>query len=316
MPIDSGGEGLTPADIDAVNRHLAAKSMALNMTPRPDMGGLSAAAVAHLLYSSWGEPGGAVQFNSDVEPATLESSLFFRQARALLQAVHDADGVKATAAGNLPRKFVAEMVDCMLGEEAREDVWRFHKVVNEEDIRALHSSRVVCQEAGLLRRYKGKFVVPKKRAGLLSPERGTELFRALFVSCFRCVNLAYLAWAGPEAGPLQKGVPYTLYRLGVVAVDWLKTDGAEEAIVLPGIRDTLEHERAVENYWTVCKLLEYRILGLLVDWGLLEGRYIDQKYGMKKLDAVRVTALYKAFLRFELNPVYEPGFARRWRGTD
>jgi hypothetical protein len=314
FPIDTGGEELTQADLDALNRHLAAKSMALNMTPRPEMGDLSPAEVAHLLYTSWGEPGAAVQFNDDISSALLESSTFLRQIRMLLQAVHEADGVKATAAGYLTRKFVAKMVDCILDEEAREDVWRFHKVVNEHDIAPLHNARVIAQEAGLIRRYKGKFVVPKKRVGLLSEERGSELFRDLFVVHFRRINLAYLAWTGPEAGALQKGVPYTLYRLGVVAADWLKVEGAEDALVLPGIRLTLEDEVGNSTFWSVGNLLKSRILMSLVDWGLLEGRYTDQKYFMKELEAVRVTPLYKAFLRFELDATYRPDFSYRWRG--
>ena len=126
LPIDCGDDELTQAELDAVHRHLAAKSTDLNMTPRPEMGGLSPAQVAHLLYTSWGEPGAAVQFNVDIPPATLESSLFFRRARTLLHAVHEAGGVKTTEAGNLPRRFVREMVDCMFDAEAREDLWRYH----------------------------------------------------------------------------------------------------------------------------------------------------------------------------------------------
>lgn len=301
LPIDGWDDELPQADLEAVARHLDAKARAQNIVSDPDMGGLSPEQVSHLLYSSWGEPGAAVQFNVDLPSAMLESSLYFQQMRSLLQAVNEACGVKATVGGNLPRRFVTEMVDCMLDAEERERVWEFNKVLNEEDVHAVHISRVVAQGAGLLRRYKGKFVVPKKRVELLGPGREPKLFRDLFIAFFRRFNLAYLSGYGPEAAALQSGAPYTLYRLGSVAADWLEVEGAENVLVLPGVRQILEYELPDNTFWSISELLQSRILRPLVDWGVLEGRHTEGPYGFKDLEAVRVTALYRELLNFELD---------------
>ena len=79
------------------------------------MGGLSPEQVTRLIYSEWGEKGGAIQFTPNVPLAEFEGSEFFREVRQLLEALLDAGGVRATAKKNLPRRFVADVLPLHLG---------------------------------------------------------------------------------------------------------------------------------------------------------------------------------------------------------
>ena len=289
------------AVMDELNRHLAVSMRARNTAPDPEMGGLSPEQVTGLIYSDWGEPGGAVQVNTDVPLPELGTSNFFRETRAFLQALHDAGGVRATASKNLPRRFVADVLPLMGGEEAVAEAWKYNKVVNKQDVPRLHIARVVAQAAGLTRLYKGKFVVPKAKAALLRDDRAGELFACLFVAFFRRFNLAYSHRVVFEARGLQTCVGYTLYRLGVVARDWRPVEDLPAEVLLPAVRDEIEMEISGSEYWTTDKLLTSRLIWPLLDWGLLEGRHEqDSRLRTAILTAARITPLYEACLRFDL----------------
>jgi len=288
------------SSLEELNRHLAEISHVRNTTGDPEMGGLSPAQVSHLLYTEWGQPDAAVQLNVDLSLATLEASSFFRRTRALLLSVQEAGGVKMTSSKNFPRRFVSEMVDLLLDEKERESVWFLNKVLNEQDVHALHIPRVVAQAAGVLRCYKGKFIVPKKVGRLLQPDCGGVLYRDLFTAFFRRFNLAYLLRYGPEAEALQSGIAYTLYRLGIVASKWRKVVDLTDEITLPGVRMQVEDEVGTSFMWAIGGLVNCRILRPLIEWNLLEGRYETDKYDCETLEAVRVTPLYQSFLRFVL----------------
>ena len=307
MPADQPEEtAFSQADLDEINRCLARMSHIRNTTPDPEMGGLFPDQVAHLLYTEWGQPESAVQLTTNLPLAELESSSFFRHTRALLLAVHEVGGVKMTSSKNLPRRFVSEMLDQLLDEKERDFLTRHTKVLNEQDVQALHIPRVVAQVAGVLRRYKGKFIVSKKAARMLRPDSAGILYRDLFAAFFRRFNLAYRSRYGPDAHPLQKGVPYTLYRLGTVASEWRKLVDLTSEITLPGIRIQVEEELGCSRIWSIDALVTFRILNPLIEWGLLEGRYDRDKYGYETLEAIRVTPLYRSFLSFDLDTKYSP----------
>lgn len=297
------------SSVDGLNRHLAEMSRIRNTTADPEMGGLSPAQVAHLLYTEWDQPGAAVRLNGGLPLSELETSSFFRRSRTLLRAVNEAGGVKATSGKNLQRRFVLGMIDDLLDEKERGELLRYYRAPNEQDVQGLHISRVVAQAAGALRFYKGKFVVPKRRARLLEPEHAGALYRDLFSAFFRRFNLAYASRYGPDAGALQSGVPYTLYRLGVVASEWRQVVDLGDELTLPGIRMQVEEEVGSSQIWALGGLVTFRILKPLVEWGLLEGRYESDKYRIERLEAVRVTPLYQSFLHFETDASYRPPFA-------
>jgi len=290
------------AVLDELNRMLAARNETHNAASDPEMGGLSPNQVAHLLYSDWGEDGGAIQFRTDLPLSELEGSAFFRRVRTVLQTLSESGGVRATSGKNLSRRFVSDMLPLVCDDETREKIHMCRRVINEEDVWPLHIPRVVAQTAGLIRLYKGKFVVPKSKTGLLRDERAGELFVRLFTAYFRKFNLAYAHGAGPEAGSLQTCAGYTIYCLGVVAADWRSVAELPAEILLPRVIADVEREIAAYQYWSTDELLTLRLIEPLVDWGLLEGRYDREVKFYKTLTAVRITPLYRSLLRFRLDP--------------
>ena len=167
-PIDKPDEDEPQGVLDDLNQRLAIAMNARNAAPDPEMGGLSPNQVARLIHTEWGEPGGAVQFNTGIPLAELETAQFFRGARTFLKALHAAGGARATTGRNLPRRFVADVLPLMCDESTIEEIHRYKKVVNEQDMLPLHHARVVGQAAGLVRLSKGRFGVPKSKCPLRS----------------------------------------------------------------------------------------------------------------------------------------------------
>ena len=95
MPTDKP-DGIPQGMLDEMNRRLAITMNARNAAPDPEMGGLSPNQVTRLIYTEWGEPGAAVQFNTDIPLADLEKAEFFRKTRAFLKALHAAGDVRDT----------------------------------------------------------------------------------------------------------------------------------------------------------------------------------------------------------------------------
>ena len=299
MPTDKP-DGIPQGMLDEMNRRLAITMNARNAAPDPEMGGLSPNQVTRLIYTEWGEPGAAVQFNTDIPLADLEKAEFFRKTRAFLKALHAAGDVRATTSKNLSRRFVTEALPLMFSKEEIDEIYKYNKVVNEQDVPHLHYARIVSKLAGLVRLYKGKFGIPKSKAALLRDDRAGELFRFLFIAFFRKFNLAYAHRVVFEARGLQTCAAYTLYRLGVAAKEWTLVDALPMKVLLPAVREEIEAEIYGYEYWTEAELLTSRLIRWFIEWGILEGRYEQEDKFFKPLKAVRITPLYAAALRFNI----------------
>lgn len=302
VPGGSFDRELSEAELEQIARLMAEHVRIHNTSPDPELGGLSPDQVMRLSYWPWGEPGSPMQCNAGLTLEACERSSFFRRARTFLLAVREAGGVKATNTKNLNRAFVAEMMNVLLTDEERGEITRRYKAPNEEMVHRLFIVRLVAGIAGVLQLRKGMFSVPRTKAGLLEPGRAGELFRELFLANFVKFNLACLARFGPDAESLQTHAGYTLCRLGVVAADWKAVEGLQQEVLLPAVRRELEAETSGMMFGRVGGLLEWRLLQPLLDWGMLEGRF---EYGKSRhfqtLVSVRVTALYREFLNFELS---------------
>ena len=174
---------------------------------------ISADEIQKLLDADWEDPDGAIYVRDDLTMREAEQSLFFRNARTLLSALNESGGTQATEAGNLNRKFVAEMMEQLdLNPRTLEIIREVNKVINEETLWDLHINRVVCELAGLIRRNRGKFQVIQKRSHLMQDENAGPLYQLLFSTFFRRFNLAYLDRLA-EAPFIQQAVAFSLFKV-------------------------------------------------------------------------------------------------------
>jgi hypothetical protein len=291
-------DGYDFKSIEELNKKLQQDMDARNATPDPDMGGLSPNQVTRLVYFSWDDDRFPLRFNTQLSLSDLKHSVFFTNATVFLKTlVQQNDQNTATVAGNLNRSFVKLVFDKLLmSDDHRRSILEFNKVINEQDVWALHIARVVCQAAGLVHQRKNKFLVPKKHYVLLSDERAGELYALFFKAYFTEFNLAY-GDRLPTLACIQHTIPYSVYRLGRIADRYRGIEELAGEILLPAVEK--EVQGAISSSFLKMEwILGKRIIEPLEKFRLLECKRKQLK-GYSEIEAVRKTALFDRFIRCE-----------------
>jgi hypothetical protein len=288
--------------MEEVEAFLQRRMFEYNDTPQDELGGLSPNQMADLTSGDW-ETTGTLRLQAPA-PDALGGAAFVANARHLLAAAAAKGGLKATAAGNLSRAVVRDMVDRMSWPEYdREDFWHLNKVLNEEDVWPLHILRLVLAEAKLLRPRKGAFHATPRGRALAEDAAAGALLVTLFRVFFRGINLAYLSRMGPEEqDPLQWRAAVLFLRLAAADDSWRSPDDWECVLAFDRPPAPVIAGRSWSNF-------QPRWLRPLEWFGLLEGREVPGRYREYPGREYRRTRLANMVLRFP-DPVLAA--ARAW----
>jgi len=292
------GEG-DYGSLEEVQAEMDRRMGELNARPQEELGGISPDQALALMNGGFDDES-PLRLSEEVSPTELEGSGFLANARAFLSALVETDGTPATAAGNLKRVFVAEMVEGMRFEEGYlDDLFRMNKVINEEDVGPLHVLRVNLEVGGLLKLRKGRFVLSRKGKGLAKPEALGRLFAHLFRTYFGRFNIAYGS-RGSGDPALQPAVPLLLWQIGVRAREWVSLRTLATQILPP--RPDKPPPEGSSGWWEGESDLRWWVLRPLVRFGLLEERNIGEAESWRTPPEdvqFRTTPLFGALLRFE-----------------
>lgn len=249
-----------------------------------------------LYEADWESPRGAIWFSPDVTLAELERADVFHNARVFLNALLEDDGTVTTATGNLTRAFVERVFDRLRLEASYKHSLRtICKVLNEQDVWPLHEVRLLAEYGKLVARRNKRFVVTKRGRELLADARAGELFRRLFLTYFRTMEMSYLAHMR-DTPELQATLAITLWRLEQVAENWRAVKGIAAQILPPRVQAQL----VAQQQWdwdTPDYMVAGYVLGPLRDFGLLE-RQRESEWRLEEKDTVRVTPLFRRFVGF------------------
>ena len=172
----------------------------------------------------------------EISPTAPIMTLFNLLAEAIGE-----QGLKPTAKGNLPRNFCRDVALAYWGEEAYRHNTRFGGINKEEDFLDLHVTRLVAELAGLIRKYKGKFILSRDCRALLAEERRPRLFPRLFRAYVEEFNWGY--WDRyPDIHFIQQSFLFTLYLLNRYGNDWRPQDFYEDCFLraFPMVLDEVE----------------------------------------------------------------------------
>jgi len=103
-------------------------------------------------------------------------------------------GLKPTAKGNLPRKFCRATALAFWGEDVYQENTRFGGINGEQDFPDLHTTRLVAKLAGLIRKYKGRFILSRNCRALLSGDGAAAIYPPVVQSVCRTVQLELPGW--------------------------------------------------------------------------------------------------------------------------
>jgi len=143
----------------------------------------------------------------DANPAAPILTLF-----EILTNAIDGQGLKTTAKGNLPRNFCRDAALAYWGEQRYQENTRYAGINREKDFGDLHITRLVAELTGLIRKYKGRFILSRDCRRLLAGGDMTAIYPTLFRAYVAEFNWAYRD-GYPELRFIQSAFLFTLYLL-------------------------------------------------------------------------------------------------------
>lgn len=199
-------------------------------------------------------------------------------------------GLKATAKGNLPRKFCREAAMRYWGEETYRENTRFGGINKEEDFVDLNVTRRVAELAGLIRKYKGRFILSRDCRTLLADAGPAGIYPRLFRAYVQKFNWGYRD-RYPEILFIQHAFLFTLYLLARYGDSWRPQVFYEDGFLgaFPMILNEVETtpfftaEQEVRSCYTLRTLVRFAgFLGLAEVEPVTRGPYV-RDYRVKKL---------------------------------
>lgn len=179
-----------------------------NQAPVDDFHGLSPDQMRCVLDAPFSSPQ-RVNFPEclDNQPSAPILTLF----QLLVDAIGE-QGLKPTAKGNLPQKLCRASALSFWGEETYECNTSCGGINKEEDFFELHVTRLVAGLAGLIRKYKGRFILSRKCRKLLTDGGMAAIYPLLFRAFTEQYNWAY-GDRHEEINFIQNTFLFSLYLL-------------------------------------------------------------------------------------------------------
>ena len=185
----------------SANTFMAAK----NRAPLQEFCGFSAVQMGQLLYEPFASED-IIVFNNSLSPPMTSPVLLAMS--ELVQGI-PAEGVKATAKGNLPMTICRSAAARFLEHSPERGRWRYEKCRTEEDLMPLNLVRLLLGLGGYLKKTKGRFSWTKRgQKFIVQPE--SHLYLELFKLSATRFNWGY--FDGYASVPvIQQGFAYTLF---------------------------------------------------------------------------------------------------------
>jgi hypothetical protein len=194
--------------LEEINAYTAKLTNERNQWALAEFCGLSPEQMTQVLYKPFDSPT-AIQFSTDFTPPdNVRIMLIFR---GLVEAIGEG-GLKPTAKGNLPLKLCKMLAQELPEDDEDRSLLRYRSIRSEVDFEELHCTRLVVELAGLVRKYRGKFVLTRKCRDMLAKQNNGCLYLELFKAYTTKFNWAYRD-GYPEAEIVQNSFLYTLFLL-------------------------------------------------------------------------------------------------------
>lgn len=216
-------------------------------------------------------PPGAVQVAAVVPAVEIVNVPIIRATRLMIERAQANGGLTLTKGGALSRADVKALFDATEWPDYdRAAVLTMNKVLNEDDVLPVLFTRMVAQEARLLRSYKGRLLATKRGTELLDLTRASDLFRAAFETVFWQTNLAYLDRMPAEHWP-QTHIGIVLWSLSVAAHEWSKPEELLATCTIP------DEELAAAAHDLLAFAMVARVLRPLTWFGLMERKEAEDQ---------------------------------------
>jgi hypothetical protein len=258
-----------------------------NRAGLPEFHGLSPEQMHRLINEPFDSPS-LLQFPDDyLVDDTVPYVLFFNK---LLNAVAGA-GLKPTATGNLPRNLCRSVALTWLGDDGYAERTRYGGINSETDFREINGFRYVCEFAGYLRKYRGKFIIGSECQQLLKTGGQSAVYRGLFKSFIKELDWGFSDRYPDALSLIQHFWAFSIYLLQRYGDEWRPSTFYEEAFLnaFPAVANLPMHSAFQDPESLVKNAYRLRILKHWFVWfGLAEvenlepTNMISTKYRVRK----------------------------------
>ena len=171
----------------------------------------------------------------------------------LLTAAIDDNGLKMTSTGNLPRNFCREAAKAFWGEEEYAHWSRYGEIRSEDEFSELNVTRLVAGLAGLVRKYKGKFIIGRECRKLMAEQGMAGIYPRLFRAFVTEYNWGY-GDRMQEIPMVQHAFLFTFYLLNKHGAEWQSSRFYEDSF-LKAFPMVLQQVKPIGAYYTPEKML-------------------------------------------------------------
>lgn len=293
--IRAGVESREFSSLEEVKAAMNQLTQKQNNSPLASFHGLSPSQMHRVLHFPFDSPE-LVRFAESLEPPVEAPALTLF---ALLVEAIGEKGLKPTVKGNLPQRFCREAALSFWGQEKYEHRTRFGAIRSEMDFFDLHCLRLVAELAGLVRKYKGKFILTAKCRKKITSQGMEAVYPDLFTAYVQKFNWSYLD--GFQDIPfIQQAFLFTLFLLGKYG-DELRPQSFYEDIFLaafPVLLNEIEQVPYQSCEKTLCRAYFYRTLShFAAFFGLAEVQAISEKDYLTQYE-LKKTPLLDRFISF------------------
>lgn len=236
------------SSLDEVNAFMRQHMQQRNEAALDDFHGLSSEQMHRFLHFPFESPALVSYSSPDFTPEAPILSLF----KILADGIGP-DGLKATATGNLPRNFCRQCARTHFGEEEYQRWSRYGELRSEPEFRELHVTRLVAELAGLIRKYKGKFILSKECRKVLAEQGQAGIYRLLFQAFASKYNWAYGDHFG-EVPLVQQSFLFSLYLLSKHGGEWHSNIFYEDCF-LRAFPQIVSHVQPLGSYYSQEKVV-------------------------------------------------------------
>ena len=289
-------EGMQSGSLAEVQAFVGRHTQQRNQRPLDEFHGLSPEQMHRLLHFPFASPE-LVRLPEmlTTSPTAPIVTLFVM----LLEAIGE-KGLKPTAKGNLPQKFCREAALAYWGEEVYRENTRFGGINREEDFLDLHITRLTLELAGLIRKYKGRFILSRNCRALLSGKGLAALFPRVFTAYVEQFNWSYRD-RYPELRFIQTAFLFTLYLLMRYGDTWRPHEFYEDSFLraFPRLLDELPQHQVFTPEEEVRRCYTWRTLvhfvgffGLATVEPVSDKRFCDE-YRVKGLPLLHASVQFQ-----------------------
>jgi hypothetical protein len=208
-------EGRSFASIEEAQAFIDLFSLKWNRAAIPTFDGLSPEQMSRLLYFPFDSPHIVTFAPTLNNPPDAPIAAIF----ALLAAAIGERGIKTTATGNLPLSVVRPATLAYLGEHSYAERTHYGALRSELDARELHVTRLMAVLAGLMRKYRGSFVLTKLCRSQMSRNGLAGVYPLLLRAHLAKFNWAYGDMYG-DLRLIQDSALFTLLLLHRHGNEW------------------------------------------------------------------------------------------------